>query len=66
MESDIYVLSKVGFSKEQIEEIAGCNDREIQIKMLRKCRFQLLDEIHEKQQSLDEIDYMICKMKKQK
>ena len=31
--------------------------------MLRKYRYKLLDEVHEKQQSLDAIDYMICKIK---
>ena len=66
MEPDIYALSKAGFSKERIEEITRCDDKEIQIRMLRKCRYQLLDEIHGKQQSLDEIDYIICKMKEQK
>lgn len=59
MEPDIYVLSEAGFSKERIEEITRCGDKEIQIRMLRKCRYQLLDEIHGKQQSLDEIDYII-------
>ena len=32
--------------------------------VLRKYRYKLLDEVHEKQQSLDAIDYMICKTKK--
>ncbi len=34
MEPDIFALSKAGFSKEQIEEIAGCDDKEIQIRMM--------------------------------
>lgn len=66
MEPDVYSLSRAGFSKERIEEIIRCDDKEIQIRMLRKCRCQLLDEIHKKQQSLDEIDYIICKMKERK
>lgn len=41
MEPDIYALSKAGFSKERIEEITRCDDKEIQIRMLRKCRYQL-------------------------
>ena len=49
MEPDIYALSKAGFSKERIEEITRCDDKEIQIRMLRKCRYQLLDEIHGRQ-----------------
>ncbi len=35
MEPDIYALSKAGFSKERIEEITRCDDKEIQIRMLR-------------------------------
>lgn len=38
--------------------------KEERIKMLRKQRFKLLDDIHEKQQSLDKLDYMIDKIKK--
>ncbi|MGO5543253.1 hypothetical protein ACTQWG_12275 [Blautia sp. HCP3S3_H10_1] len=63
MRPDFYTLSKAGFSKEELKRISECEDREWQIQMLRKYRFKLLDEIHEKQQSLDEIDYMISKMK---
>ena len=65
MEPDIYSLSKAGISKEQIEEIVRCDDKEIQVRMLRKYRYKLLDEIHQKQQSLDEIDYMVSKLKAQ-
>lgn len=63
MKPDTYSLARAGLSKEEIDEISGCEDRERQIRMLRKCRYRLLDEIHEKQQSLDEIDYMISKLK---
>ena len=52
-------------SQKEITKIYECEDQEIQIKMLRKCRYQLLDEIHGKQQSLDAVDYMICKIKDQ-
>ena len=65
MEPDIYVLSKAGISKEQIEEIVRCDAQEVQIRMLRKYRYKLLDERHKKQQSLDEIDYMVSKLKAQ-
>lgn len=37
-----------------------------QIRLLRKCRYQLLDEIHEKQQSLDQVDYLIHEIKERK
>ncbi|MDE7431833.1 MAG: hypothetical protein K2N34_07960 [Lachnospiraceae bacterium] len=63
MKPDIFALAKAGLSKEEIDQILGCEDRERQIRMLRKCRYKLLDEIHGKQQTLDEIDYMISKMR---
>lgn len=65
MKLDYYSLIKAGLSKEEIAKIFGCEDQGIQIRMLRKYRHKLLDEIHGKQQSLDTIDYMICKIKEQ-
>ena len=38
----------------------------MKIKELRKERFRLLDDIHEKQQQLDQIDYQIYQKKKLK
>ena len=64
MKSDYDSLINTGLSKEEIAKILGCEDQEMQIRMLRKYRYKLLDEVHEKQQSLDAIDYMICKNKK--
>lgn len=40
------------------------SDTKGQIQILRKQRFLLLDEIHKKQQLLDELDYMIGELKK--
>jgi hypothetical protein len=65
MKPDYESLINAGLSKEEIAKISGCEDQEMQIRMLRKYRYKLLDEVHEKQQSLDVIDYMICKIKKQ-
>lgn len=60
---DFNSLVNAGLSKEEINKISECEDRGRQIQMLRKCRYQLLEEIHGKQQSLDVIDYIISKMK---
>ena len=38
--------------------------KEEQIRILRKSRAQLLDEIHSKQQLLDQLDYMIHEIRK--
>ena len=37
----------------------------MKIKELKKERFRLLDDIHEKQQQLDQIDYQIYQKKKE-
>ena len=48
-------LTNAGLRKEEIAKISWCEDQETQIRMLRKYRYKLLDEVHEKQQLLDEI-----------
>ena len=63
MKPDYDSRINAGLSKEEIAKISGCEDQEMQIRMLRKYRYKLLDEVHEKQQSLDAIDYMICKQR---
>lgn len=40
------------------------DSKDEQIRILRKQRYKLLDEIHCKQRALDELDYMIAKIKK--
>ena len=66
MKPDPYSLARAGLCQQEIAKISGCEDQEAQIRMLRKIRYRLLDEIHGKQQSLDTIDYMICQMKAKK
>lgn len=63
MKLDSYILEKAGLNKNEIHGIMCCRDTNEQIQLLRKSRFKLLDEIHKKQQSLDEIDYMISTIK---
>lgn len=40
------------------------NTKEEQIRIIRKSRAELLDEIHSKQQLLDQLDYMIYEIRK--
>lgn len=64
----IHSLIKAGLDREtlktylELPEEAGSQQARIHI--LRKARGRLLEAIHEKQQSLDEIDYMIDKIRK--
>ena len=52
--------------EEIIKQIAGEEmTKEERIRVLRKCRAKLLEEIHGSQQLLDRLDYMIYEMKKE-
>lgn len=46
------LLDEQGISKEE------------KIRIIRKARCQLLEEIHCKQQLLDQLDYLLCEIKK--
>lgn len=51
--------------EEVTRQVKRCGKtKEDQIRILRKSRLQLLDEIHSKQQLLDQLDYMIHEIKK--
>lgn len=49
---------------EELEEKLRGAAKEEQIKILRKIRAELLEEIHCKQQALDRLDYMLYEIKK--
>lgn len=61
-------LLNVGFTQKEakryLDLMRDSGTGEEQIRMLRKQRYELLDRIHEKQQMLDQIDYMIWEKKK--
>ncbi|MCM1159044.1 MAG: MerR family transcriptional regulator [Bacteroidales bacterium] len=66
----IHSLINAGLTMEKIKEFMKLSykdgsDKKEQIQILRKQRVVLLDEIHKKQQSLDELDYMIDELKKE-
>ncbi len=65
----IHSLLKSGMEMEELKKYLYLLDEkadseEEQIRILQKQRYKLLDEIHDKQQSLDELDYMIRETKK--
>ena len=65
----IHALLKAGLTVETLKAYlrlleSKTNSKEEQVQILRRQRVKLLDEIHKKQQSLDELDYMISEIKK--
>ncbi|MCM1008435.1 MAG: MerR family DNA-binding protein [Ruminococcus flavefaciens] len=63
----IQLLTDVGFTPEEIKDYlelseTSPNDEE-QIRMVRRHRRKLLDDIHEKQKLLDKLDFIIWEKK---
>ena len=61
-------LLRSGMDMETLKRLAHLMESRMdttaeQVKLLRKCRYQLLEEIHGKQQDLDQLDYIIHEMK---
>lgn len=64
----IHFLLKAGMDMDALKKYLRLLDdktanREEQVRLLRKQRYQLLEVIHDKQQALDELDYMIRETK---
>lgn len=63
-------LEKIGVKTEDIERLQllmkrGVSTKEEQIRLLKKLRHEKLDDIHDRQQHLDRIDYLIHIMKQE-
>lgn len=66
----IHCLQKAGLDLSSVKRYLlllkeGTGHKEEKIRILRRQRCRLLEEIHSKQQSLDELDYMIHKIRKE-
>lgn len=66
----IHSLLKAGFDIDLLKKYFSLPahdeaDKKEKIRLLRKQRCRLLDEIHGKQQSLDELDYIIEKIRRE-
>lgn len=67
-EGELCLLEKAGMDEETLQQFVSLTQRgedaaEEQIRMLRRCRCQLLEEIHVKQRQLDQLDYWIHRIK---
>lgn len=61
-------LQKAGFTMDDLKRYVqaaaeGAGGQETQVRMLRKQRNLLLDQVHEQQQCIDSLDYMIHRIK---
>lgn len=63
-------LEQIGVGAENIERLQllmkrGASTKEEQIRLLKKLRYEKLDDIHDRQQHLDRIDYLIHTIKRE-
>lgn len=66
----IMVLHDVGFRKDEVEEymrlvLEGKTTRERRMRMLEERRVEALDEIHRREQKLEQLDYLRFRMQKE-
>ena len=59
MKINASVLESTGLSQADIQDILGCRRDEDKLRRLRACRGRLLMELHARQQTLDNVDYII-------
>ena len=57
-------LLEANFSESEAREVLSCNSGAEQIRLLRRGRGRLLEEIHGKQQALDQLDYFIYQLRR--
>lgn len=66
-EKTVHFLEKAGMDEENLSQLKTLQNEdgreEEMIRILRKFRFEVLEKIHEKQQCLDSLDYLIYKIK---
>lgn len=65
--SEIHFLAEAGMDMNSLKELVLLqkkeDSQENQVRLLRKLRFEMLDDIHEKQQSLDSVDFLISRIR---
>lgn len=67
--SEFRFLAEAGMDMKSLKEFVFLRKKEgsqeNQIRLLRKLRFEILDDIHEKQQNLDSVDFLINQIRQE-
>lgn len=65
--SEFHFLAEAGMDMSSLKELRFLQKKEgsqeNQIRLLRKLRFEMLDDIHKKQQCLDSVDFLISRIR---
>lgn len=60
---DVNLFTGTGLKEEEISKIIAAGDKDTKLKELRSCRLRILTEVHEKQQELDRLDFLLKKIR---
>ena len=56
-------LTCIGLTKQEIQEVLSSTSNVEQIRLLRQGRSRILEDLHDKQQALDKVDYFIHQLR---
>ena len=56
-------LTDIGLTKQELQEILSSTSNTERIRLLRQGRGRILEELHDKQQALDKVDYFIHQLR---
>ena len=56
-------LTGIGLTKQEIQEVLSSTSSVEQIRLLRQGQGRILEELHDKQQALDKVDYFIHQLR---
>lgn len=56
-------LTGIGLTKQEIQEVLSSTSSVEQIRLLRQGRGRILEDLHDKQQALDKVDYFIYQLR---
>lgn len=56
-------LTGIGLTNQEIQEVLSSTSSVEQIRLLRQGRGRILEDLHDRQQALDKVDYFIHKLR---
>lgn len=56
-------LTGIGLTKQEIQDVLSSTSSVEQIRLLRQGRGRILEDLHDKQQALDKVDYFIHQLR---
>lgn len=59
-------LIGIGLTEQEKQAVLSSTDQRERVRLLRRSRGRLLDDLHKRQQTLDRLDYLIYQLRKKR